>query len=109
MASKVFLFKSLGGAGFQVIDGKQRADRAQQPAEEEPSQALGAQHSSHDMDALTEPRSSAQEDARMQEPAAEASPQQPHTTTQHSNASAGFAVDFGDTATSSEGKALAAA
>lgn len=92
-----------------MIDGKQRADRAQQPAEEEPSQALGAQHSSHDMDALTEPRSSVEEDARMQEPAAEASPQQPHTTTQHSNASAGFAVDFGDTATSSEGKALAAA
>ncbi len=97
------------GVGFQVIDARQRADRMQQPAEEEPSQALGPQHSSHDMDALTEPRSSAEEDARMPEPATEAPAQQPHTATQHSDASGGFAVDFGDTATSSEGKALAAA
>lgn len=84
------------------------------PAEEhyqEPHQRLGGQHSSHEMDALTEPRSSAlteprssiEDDVHMPEPAS--APQQPHATTQHSNASAGFAVDFRDTATSSEGMA----
>ena len=78
-------------------------DRAHEPAEE-PHQALGDQHSSHDMDALTEPHSSAEEDARMQE-LAEAPPQRASTTTQHSAASAGFAADFGDTATSSGGMA----
>lgn len=84
-----------------MIDARQGAGRAHESAEE-PHQALGPQHSSHDMDALTEPRSSAEEDAHMQEPA-EAPPQQPHATTQHSDASVGFAADFGDTATSSEG------
>ena len=44
----------------------------------------------------------------MREPA-EAPMKAPHATTQHSDASAGFAADFGDTATSSEGTALAAA
>lgn len=101
-------------AGFQVIDTRQRHAKAHMPAEEhyqELHQRLGGQHSSHETDALTEPRSSAlteprssaEDDVRMPEPAA--TPQQPHTRTQHSNASAGFAVDFGDTATSSEGTA----
>ena len=97
------------GTGFQVIDSRQRHARAhEQP--EEPAEAFPEQHPSQDMDALAEPHSSAEEDAHMPEAG---SPQQPRPheaaaqhSRQHSSASAGFAADFGDTATSFDGEQL---
>ena len=92
-----------------MIDTRQRHARAhEQP--EEPAEAFPEQQPSQDMDALTEPHSSAEEDAHMPEAG---SPQQPRPhaaaaqhSRQHSSASAGFAADFGDTATSFDGERL---
>lgn len=89
-----------------MIDTRQRHARAREP-EAKPAGPLTAHYSSHDMEAMTEPRISAKTEPRIsaedtQMPEAP-SAQQPRATTQHSDASGGFAVDFGDTATSSEG------
>lgn len=97
------------GTGFQVIDTRQRHARAHgQP--EEPAEAFPEQQPSQEMDALTEPHSSAEEDAHMPEAG---SPQQPRPhaaaaqhSRQQSSASAGFAADFGDTATSFDGERI---